>query len=207
MKPFIKICGLRTLKEVQTCVEAGADAVGFVLSPSPRQVPLQIAKALLRDLPAFVTGFLVVRQWTEFSPALLPPRAHIQGSGTNPGFPSNSLFPALRDGPNLLEHTRAYRQLLGPQTLLLVDGPRAGSGTAANWARVAQVAAMGPICLAGGLTPDNVGEAISRVQPAGVDVSSGVESSPGQKDLLLIQAFIQAAKEAAHSVRSSTCTP
>lgn len=205
MTPFIKICGLHTANDVQVCIEAGADGVGFVLSESPRQVPLHIARRLLRPLPAHVTGHLVVRQLDELSPSLLPPRARIQGKFPNPGFPNASLLPALKDGPHVYQEALALWAQLGVHTTLLIDGPHPGTGTIPNWDRIARVSSIGPICLAGGLTPDNVHEAISKVRPFGVDVSSGVESTLGCKDPQRIRQFIQAAREAAAFLRRPSC--
>jgi len=207
MSLFIKICGLRTLDEVLHCVELGADAVGFVLSPSPRQVSLDQARKLLEFVPLQTQGFLVHRELTEFEPNLLPLRAGVQGTLPNPGFPGSAVLPTLRDGPNLLERSLAVWRLLGPHTLLLIDGPRPGSGTPADWHRVARVSTAGPVCLAGGLAPDTVGRAIEIVRPTGVDVSSGVESAPGRKDPIRIRDFIQAARESALTVGRTLCIP
>ena len=106
-----------------------------------------------------------------------------------------------------LERHSQHGRYWGP-TPPLIDGRSPGSGTCSNWDRVAQVAQIGPVCLAGGLTPDNVYHAIERVRPVGVDVSSGVESTRGQKDLTRIRDFIQAAQDAATTLkRDAPCTP
>ena len=83
-----------------------------------------------------------------------------------------------------------------PDTVFVYEGAKSGAGETVDWARAAEVARQGNMILAGGLDADNVAEAIARVKPYGVDVSSGVESAPGQKDPDLIRAFISAARAA-----------
>lgn len=205
MNLFIKICGLKTATEVEAAVQAGADAVGFVLSPSPRQVGLDKARRLLCLLPAHISGVLVVRNLTEVNPNLLPPRAQVQGALPHGGLPSSALFPTLNDGDKLVQRARSLWERFGHHRPILIDGPQPGSGQRADWDRIAEVASLGPVCLAGGLTPENVSIAIERVCPMGVDVSSGVESRLGVKSPERIQSFIRSAREAAQSLGRIPC--
>lgn len=188
---FVKICGLTTPEAVDQAVLAGADAVGFVLATSPRQVDLPTLRRLAERVPTDVIKVAVFR---EAPLALLPELVGvvdvIQADAPLPPLPEGLRgLPALADGPDLA------RRAADAGEWLLVDGPRGGGrGEPANWARVAVVAVGRRLVLAGGLRPENVAEAVSRVRPWGVDVSSGVERSPGDKDPARVAAFVAAAR-------------
>ncbi|WP_326566176.1 phosphoribosylanthranilate isomerase [Amycolatopsis rhabdoformis] len=196
---FVKICGLKTAADVACAVEAGADAVGFLLCESPRQVTSAEAARLTADVPADVLTVGVFKGVPV--PAIRVAVAdtgiravQLHGSGY-----SAADFAALRDLPVRLIRATAVRDGVAPpageygEDLLLLDSPQAGSGETWDWSALAP---GGEWLLAGGLTPDNVAEAVAAVQPWGVDVSSGVESSRGVKDQGLIRAFLAAAKKA-----------
>ena len=108
-----------------------------------------------------------------------------------------SILPAFEDGPDLIDRVRNYCQKHSdPRPVVLADGPRPGSGIPADWSRVEPLADFTRLVLAGGLTPENVGQAIRRMNLFGVDVSSGVEQAPGVKDPAKIQAFVAAVRNA-----------
>lgn len=196
---FIKICGLKSESAVAAAVEAGADALGFVFAESARRVTPQLAKELTRDVPASVARVAVMLHpscdaWNEvrdvFKPdwlqtdavdfALLEIPAHI------------GRLPVYRD-KNAADFEQ--EKIAWPDHMLF-EGARSGVGLAPNWEHAAQIARKSCLILAGGLDPQNVREAIISVRPWGVDVSSGVESSPGAKDPGRIAAFVCAAREA-----------
>lgn len=191
---FVKICGLTTAEGVAAALEAGADALGFVFAPSVRRVTPDAAAALAapargRALCIAVTlhpsadeveGILDVfgpdlLQTDLVDAAVLSRRARVR------------LLPVLREGGALPEVLPAR---------VLYEGAVSGTGRTADWAHAHAVARRTEVLLAGGLNPDNVAEAIRTVRPWGVDVSSGVESSPGVKSPAKISSFVAAARTA-----------
>ncbi len=200
MRTRVKICGLTELAHVEAAVEAGADALGFVLEPtSPRHVSVGVCRRLLAAVPDHVEKVAVLAAPT---PALFAaidglPFDSVQMDAPH-ALPTNlagrvRLLPSLRDGADLATRVIEARSLAGAGSVVLVDGPRGGGrGELADHPRIAVVAWRFPIVLAGGLDPDNVTAALGIVRPFGVDVSSGVERSRGVKDPRRIQAFLQA---------------
>lgn len=195
---FVKICGLTTPEAVAAAVAAGADAVGFVFADSVRQVEPGRAAQLAGNLP---TGTAKVAVMLHPSPAYWNTVRDVfkpDWLQTDAGD-----FAAL-DVPDSIGRLPVYRDNveLDPEHIelpehLLFEGKRSGQGEQADWDRAAAIARRSCVLLAGGLTPDNVTAAITRVHPWGVDVSSGVESSPGVKDPDKILAFVQAARKVA----------
>jgi len=210
-RTLIKICGIKEPSHGCAAVDAGADRVGLVfVDKSPRFVTLDQAKAVTEALPESgdAVGLFVDRDPQEIR--LIVRRAAlsvVQLHGHEPVSILDKLeglrvWKALPFGPDLLSAAEAWDN--DPRVeALLIDTPPAGeltggSGVAFDWAAMAKMMDQltTPIILAGGLTPDNVGEAIRIVQPYGVDVSSGVESSRGVKDVRLIKAFCEAVRQA-----------
>ena len=196
---FVKICGLNTEESVQAAVEAGADALGFVFADSPRQVTPAQAAELTRDLPAGVAKVAVmlhptVDEWNavrdEFGPDWLQTDAEDFADLNVPE--TIGCFPVYRDRQSA---DFDNDDLSWPEHILF-EGVRSGVGLQPDWDHAAQIAHRTCLMLAGGLNPDNVHEAIIHVHPWGVDVSSGVELSPGVKDPEKIAAFVRAAREA-----------
>jgi phosphoribosylanthranilate isomerase len=193
MRVFVKICGLTTPEGVAAAVKAGADAAGFVFSPSPREVTPAQARKLAAALPAGVRRVAVFRHpppgwitrvldefpadWVQSDAADLP-GVDLGGAEALPVFRSGAPLPALLPD------------------LLLFEGPDSGTGRVADWAAGAELAQRTRVILAGGLNPANLAEALATVRPWGVDVSSGVEASPGSKDPALVTAFVAAARRA-----------
>lgn len=188
---FVKVCGLKTPEAVEAAVRAGVDAIGFVLAPSPRQVSLVEARALIALVPSCILKVAVFRAAPiALLPELLGGFDVVQADAPMPALPAGlRALPVFADGEDL-----AARAALAPDWLL-VDGPRGGGrGEPADWGRVASVTGQRRVILAGGLSPENVRAAIQRVAPWGVDVSSGVERAPGDKDPARIAAFVAAAR-------------
>ena len=197
---FVKICGLKTQEHVDAAIAAGADAVGFVFAESVRRIDPAAAAAITGSVPDNVKRVAVMlhpsnSEWqqvlADFDPDVLQ---------TDAGD-----FDAL-DVPDSIERWPVYREtnkvadpflpgLKGSATFLY-EGAKSGQGETVDWSRAAKIAEQGNMILAGGLGPANIADAIRAVCPWGVDVSSGVESAPGQKDPRLIQAFITAARAA-----------
>lgn len=198
----VKVCGVTTPDGVDVAVAAGADALGFVLAESPRRLDRDRARDLMDRVPPFVARVAVLHHptpdevaaaWSELRPDWLQaePEGLVLPAGAR-------LLPVFHDGPDLLAEVSRYRAER-PGAAVLVEGAgRGGRGVAADWTRAAEVARAGPTVLAGGLTPDNVAEAVRRVRPFAVDVSSGVEppdrSRPGVKDPARVRAFVAAAR-------------
>jgi phosphoribosylanthranilate isomerase len=211
----IKICGVTNAPDAVAAAVLGADAIGLNLYPqSPRFVDLATAQAIVRRLPVFVEPVaLFVNETPEKALQALQTLREvrtIQWHGNDPkpceipGYRLIAVFPvdettdlgAIR---NYLESCRESGAL--PGTWVMVDarvrGQHGGTGKTAPWQMLADFRPGVPLILAGGLTPENVAEAIRVVQPYAVDVASGVEKSPGVKDLAKIGQFIANAREAA----------
>ncbi|MFK3979281.1 phosphoribosylanthranilate isomerase [Micromonospora sp. NPDC050397] len=196
---FVKVCGLRTSEDVRAAVGAGADAVGFVLTASPRRVTPEQARELGETVPAGVLTVGVFR-----GEPVEVVRAAVTTSGVRAvqlhGDEPASHYSALRDlGVPLIratspgDGTDLRLGALG-EDLLLVDSPQPGSGAAWDWTTLDRATLDGRWLLAGGLHPGNVAAAIDALRPWGVDVSSGVEQRRGVKDASLIQAFLDAVR-------------
>jgi phosphoribosylanthranilate isomerase len=191
---WLKICGMTSPEAVSAALGAQVDAIGFVFAPSPRELQPQHAAQLAapargRALCIAVTQHpsqaLIEQILAEFAPDVLQTDLD-DLAGLR--LPANlSVLPVVRGA---LARARAV-----PQRLLF-EGPRSGSGGAADWQQAMLLARATQLILAGGLTAANVAAAIQTVRPFGVDVSSGVESSPGRKSPQRIVEFVQAARAA-----------
>ncbi|MFG2074092.1 phosphoribosylanthranilate isomerase [Nonomuraea maritima] len=193
---YVKICGLSEPEHVVAAVEAGADAIGFVLTRSSRQITPERAAELGALVPEHVLTVGVFRgedPATVRQAALASGVRAVQLHGRHP----HGDFTALKDlGVRLVRAVDAQADLrcgAFDEDLLIVDAPQAGSGLPWDWAAV-RGRASGRWMLAGGLDPANVREAVAAADPWGVDVSSGVETAPGVKDSTLIQAFLKAVR-------------
>ena len=200
--PRIKVCGLTRVEDVQAAVAAGVDAIGLVFYPdSPRHVSIEQAAALCRHVPPFVTivGLFVnasraqVHRVIEAVPLNLLQFHGDETADQCEGFGLPYLRVArVRPGVDLLEFAAQFpsaRALL-LDTWTPVYG---GRGESFDWSLVPAACPL-PVILSGGLSPDNVADAIRQVQPAAVDVSSGVESAKGIKDAAKIRAFVSAVR-------------
>jgi phosphoribosylanthranilate isomerase len=195
---FIKICGLKTERDVDTAVEAGADAIGFVFSASPRRIDASTAARLCDRVPEHVLTVGVFRD---------EPLDDVRSLATDSGIRAVQLhgpedrgyYDDLATGGWTLIRAAAFGDSVPRcgemgEDMLLLDAPVPGSGIAWDWSRKTLAGAGERWILAGGLTPDNVRDAVDATRPWGVDVSSGVEQSRGVKDPALIAAFVKAAR-------------
>lgn len=200
----VKVCGVTRREDVDAAVAAGADLLGLnFYEPSPRCISLDLARAFLARLPLTVVPVAVCVQPEEaFLRHLvteLPGLRAIQWHGMPPLVPVVPVVPAFRvGGPDDVQAITAYldRCPVPPPAILVdahVPGLHGGTGVTVPWHLLASVKLGVPIILAGGLTPDNVADAVRIVRPWAVDVASGVESKPGIKDAGKMRAFVQAA--------------
>lgn len=200
---FIKICGITRLADAQQAVEHGATALGFVFWPkSPRAIAPTDAQAIIAALPGGATpvGVFVneeVGRVLEIVAMTGIRVVQLHGDETPDAF-GRLECPLLRSVT--LDDLSQVARGWPADTKWLLDASdrerRGGTGTRIDWDRAALAARHHEVVLAGGLTPANVEEAIVTVRPAGVDVSSGVESAPGIKDFEKVSAFLANARRA-----------
>jgi phosphoribosylanthranilate isomerase len=199
---WVKICGVRSVEMALHAQACGADAIGLNLHPpSPRYVPPKVAAEILDAVDIACLAVVVDRSEAdlmELVQEIQPDGLQLHGSEP-PGFGerlSLPLYKAFRARPGVLEEIAAWG--ITPVTPFLLDawgpGRDGGTGVRVDGALALEAAALGPLILSGGLTPENVGEAVQAIQPFGVDVASGVESAPGVQDAARIAAFIANAK-------------
>ena len=200
---LVKICGLGSAEQVQAAVAAGADAVGFVFAESVRRVTPEQAARYAADVPPGIKRVAVMlhptnADWQDvlqgFNPDVLQTDAEDFADLDVPD--SVERWPVYREGnevPVTFFHEQRNK-VTG--TIFLYEGAHSGQGETVDWGAAAALARQGNMILAGGLSAANVAEAVMTVKPYGVDVSSAVESAPGQKDARLIEQFIEAARAA-----------
>jgi phosphoribosylanthranilate isomerase len=198
---FVKICGITTEEDALLAVAMGADAVGFVFAPSTRQIAVDHARDIARRLPAEVLTVGVFRDEAPQRVVDIVHRAGLRAAQLH-GQESpedttwvrervGAVIKAFPAGSPALDSARRYGA-----DLVLIDSHAPGSGEVFDWS-LAEGAPIGRrFLLAGGLTPGNVAEAIGRVRPWGVDVATGVESSPGHKDPVKVRDFVRNARAA-----------
>lgn len=203
MRTRIKICGITEPAHAEAAARLGADAIGLVFhAPSPRNVSIGQAARIVEALPPFVTpvALFVNPSRVDVERVLAGcPVAMLQFHGDEtPAFCASFGVPYLkaarvRPGMNLLEYLASFESAAG----WLLDAYRAdaygGTGEAFDW-NLVPASLDRPLVISGGLNPANVGEAVRRLRPWAVDVSSGVEASKGRKDEQLIAAFVAAVR-------------
>jgi phosphoribosylanthranilate isomerase len=202
----VKVCGITNALDARAAVEAGADALGFIFyEKSPRYVAPAVAASIIAELPPLVTavgvfvneGLATVRSVMETCGLAM---AQLHGD-ENASYCRELARPAmkafrLKDRGSLLALAE-YQGRGGVRGFVLdtfSELAYGGTGRTLDWSLAADVAKSTTILLAGGLTPENVTEAIRTVHPYGVDVSSGVEAAPGKKDHAKIRAFVEAVR-------------
>lgn len=196
-----KICGITRIEDALAAIDAGADAIGFVFyAKSPRAVSVEQARAIIAALPPFITtvGLFVNVSRCELTEILeVVPLDLLQFHGDETpedcdGY-HRPYIKALRvqAGDDIAASCRAYSRASGILLDTYVAGVPGGTGEAFDWSLIPHELSK-PIILAGGLTPDNVAQAIAQVRPYAVDVSGGVEVSKGIKDHDRIRAFMRA---------------
>ncbi|MFN3684250.1 MAG: phosphoribosylanthranilate isomerase [Fimbriimonadaceae bacterium] len=193
----VKICGLTRPEDLLLAVELGADAVGFVLEPSsPRCVPPDRLRTLLEAVPVWVSRVLVFGP----RPERLPEAPFDWVQCLPPAPPAGRWIGCLRAGPawDPSQSLEAFGQAEAIVLDAFHPGAFGGTGRTVDWDLAAGFAAQcpKPVILAGGLHPDNVAEAIRAVRPYAVDVSSGVEARPREKDHGRLRAFFEAVRAA-----------
>jgi phosphoribosylanthranilate isomerase len=190
MSLLIKVCGVTDRKTAQVCVEAGVKALGFVFADSPRRLHAAQAESISASLPPGVLRVAVFRRPSQEEVANA-----LEGFTPDLIQADHEAVLSLR-GVSTLPVYREHDHTSPGGGRFLFEGPVSGVGRGVDLARAEEMARLGEMVLAGGLRPDNVGRAITRVRPFGVDVSSGVESSPGEKSPELIRAFVAAVRAA-----------
>ena len=201
----IKICGITNATDAQLASKLGADALGFNFFPeSPRYVSRERARAIVASLPPLVTPVAlfvnekreVIKETCDFCGIRTVQLQGDEPPGMIGDLPAYKIIKAFRVHS---ERDLAQLRKYDADAFLLdayVAGKWGGTGVSFDWELAQSVAASVLVLLAGGLTPENVAEAIRIVKPFGVDVCSGVEAEPGKKDRRLLRGFIQEARRA-----------
>ena len=204
---FVKICGVTNEDDALLAVAMGADAIGFVFAPSPRQVHPEVVRDIIKRLPHDTLTIGVFRNETPERVIDVVGRTGLKGAQLHGGETAEDLRLVRLRVPFVIQALPAGDDRLrtagvGPESadVVLVDSPQPGSGSVFDWS-LAEGAPDGVrLLLAGGLNPDNVEQAIRKVRPWGVDSASGTEASPGRKDATKVRLFVARAKEAAKAL-------
>ncbi len=208
---IVKVCGVRTAAVAHAAVAAGADWIGLVFEPRSRRGASPVeADAVVEAVGgrARLVGVLVAPGAERCAELVVRHRLDaLQLHGdVDPAFAALAPVPVIR-AVNVADPHQAYTLDWWPDALILLDAAPAsadglpgGTGRRVDLDVAAEVSLRRRIILAGGLGPDTVAEAVARVRPAGVDASSGLESSPGVKDVELVVAYVTAARQAASAV-------
>ena len=199
---FVKICGITNEEDALLAVALGADAVGFIFAPSPRWVPVGKVYDITRRLPPEILTVGVFRDEHPQRVIETVDRAGLKAAQLHGHETPDDVAEVMKSVRTVIKAvsagtTDAARADRFPTDLVLVDAPAPGSGRVFDWSLLGEVPVGPRLILAGGLTPENVAAGIAAARPWGVDVSSGVESSPGHKDPVKLRRFIAAAREAA----------
>ncbi|TAM57767.1 phosphoribosylanthranilate isomerase [bacterium] len=196
----VKICGMRTPQDAHDAVQAGADALGVILAPSPRRVSLAEVAVIRQSFPALVplVGVFVDPGAQDVRAAIEAGVDVLQFSGAeSPQFCASfgrAFVKVLHVGERAPDPGDVRRYGAGTIMYDASSARGGGMGRTFAWASIEPLRGLGPFCLAGGLCVENVGEAIRLLRPFAVDVSSGVERD-GRKDRELMRAFVRAVRE------------
>lgn len=199
---FIKICGITNEQDALLAVALGADALGFVFAPSPRQIAPGLARDIVKRLPPEIVTVGVFRNEHPSRVIEIVNEARLQGAQLH-GHESIAITAEVAAQVRFVikavvaGSADASNADLFSSDAVLVDGLNPGSGTTYDWDLLSQLPDSVHVILSGGLTADNVASGIEQVRPWGVDVSSGVEKSPGLKDAVKLRHFITNARDAA----------
>ena len=199
---FVKICGITSEEDALLAVAMGADAVGFIFAPSPRQVQATRVRDIVTRLPREILAVGVFRDAAPEQVLDIYQECRLTGVQLHGHETAEEsqwlsqrvefLIRALPAGSPDLARVDEFGA-----NAVLIDSATPGSGEVFDWSLAEGAPSHRKVILAGGLSPDNVGDAIRKVEPWGVDVATGVESEPGRKDASKLKAFINAAREAA----------
>lgn len=205
---FVKICGITDVDDALLAVALGADAVGMVFaSGSTRQIAVDRARNIASRVPGETLTVGVFRNEAKERVVDLVHNAGLKAAQLHGNESVEDVAWIAERIPMVIKAVaagteQAARAREFPVPIILVDAPTPGSGEVFDWALADSLPENRKILLAGGLTPDNVADAIATVKPWGVDVASGVESDPGRKDPPALRRFIQNAKEAGDQLRN-----
>jgi phosphoribosylanthranilate isomerase len=217
----IKICGIKTLKDALAAITAGADYLGFNFYPKSvrfieKETCAEITSVLKREHPQIKLVGVFVNSTVKEMKAILETchldLAQLHGDETPQMLESfngkafkairltsesaeTSVYPFLKSATKSVPIRESVTESVDSPAMLIdaaVKGVYGGSGVTADWSATAELAKKYPLLLAGGLTPENVADAVRQVRPWGVDTASGVESAPGEKDAGKMKAFVQA---------------
>ena len=198
----IKICGITNRRDALAAAEAGADALGFIAVPgSPRFVDAQAYFEITENLPIFIQCIGVFQRPGEeedYVPDYIQHYEDTPEASRASGMAWSRIRAFRMRDESTLREIEAYSEPVGA---ILLDAYHkamlGGSGETFDWSMAVRAKALTdrPVILAGGLTPDNVQDALEAVRPYGVDVASGVEASPGVKDHAKVRAFVRAVRE------------
>ncbi len=209
---FVKICGTTSEEDALLAVAMGAEALGFVFAPSPRQMRPQDVADIVKRLPPEIMTVGVFRDDVPERIVHIVRSTGLKGAQIHGGFTADDAvavrraifhtFVAFPAGDPRVRDAHEYE----PYAVLL-DAARPGSGQVFDWSLAEEVPSDVKLIVAGGLTTDNVVDVIRTVHPWGVDVVSGVESSPGRKDPVKLRAFIAKAHAAGKELRDAARQP
>ena len=198
---FVKICGITNEDDALLAVALGADALGFIFAPSPRQIVAKKVYDITRRIPPEILTVGVFRDEHPKRVIELTHQAGLKAAQLH-GHESPD------DVREVMTHVRTVIKAVAAgsvdvrnaktfgASMVLLDAPAPGSGKVFDWKIAGELPDGITVLLAGGLTPDNVGAGIRQVRPFGVDVASGVEASPGRKDPILLRKFIESVRKA-----------
>jgi len=213
-RTWIKVCGITRAEDLHAAVDLGVDAIGLVFAESPRRLHGDQARRLIRDLSPHILRFGVFVDENPAEIARIVASAELDRVQLH-GFEDPMVHELV--GTRVVKAFRARDAGVleeiatwGAQTFFLDTWSHTvagGTGITFDWSIAKRAAALGRLILAGGLTPENVGQAIREVRPYGVDVSSGVESSPGIKDHSKMRAFVEAVREADAALSNEPAPP
>jgi phosphoribosylanthranilate isomerase len=205
------MCGITRFDDAMAAAEAGVDALGFVFAESPRRIDPDHARTIIRDLPPHILRFGVFVDESPAEISRVVAAAELDRIQLH-GFEE----PMVRElaGTRVVKAFRARDETVleeihtwATEFFFLDTWMRdraGGTGRPFEWSIAARATELGRLVLAGGLTPDNVGDAIQTVRPFGVDVSSGIETGPGEKDVALIRRFVESVRAADEELARSS---
>jgi phosphoribosylanthranilate isomerase len=205
---LVKVCGITNLDDALACAEIGADLLGFIFAESPRRVDVEVAREIIETLRSGLTSPAVVGVFTEESHEVLRIAKECQLDYVQLHGGQSDSFAAEIGADRVIRVGRIKDQAsvdalaeYPSSKFFLLDtyreGIAGGTGETFDWELAVKAKTIGkPIILSGGLNPDNVFDAVRAVRPFAVDVSSGVELSPGKKDIAKVKEFIDHVREA-----------
>lgn len=198
---WVKICGITDVDDALLAVALGADAVGFILAPSKRQIAQTRVRDIAARIPAEVLTVGVFRNESKervvdvvYSTGLRAVQLHGNESPAEVAWIADRVPMVIKAVAAGSEQAALAAEFVAP--IILIDAVQPGGGEVFDWSLVKSMPEDKRLLLAGGLTPENVASAIEVVRPWGVDVASGVEKEPGRKDPSALRRFIQNAKAA-----------